>query len=180
MSAWFLLPIVLLAPKRMIILRRAAISIAAVVAAISLLVLAAAPALAWRRHVETDRDGRAWSRLVSAELTRRWHAATHRPLRFVAGTPDFAAAATFYSADRPSFIPGFDPVLAPWATPEKLARAGWAAICRQGEAWCVGELDRHVAAWPGASRAEVEVTRAFLGRWGEPGRFVLGVFPPRG
>jgi 4-amino-4-deoxy-L-arabinose transferase-like glycosyltransferase len=179
MSAWFLLPIVLLAPAGLQMSRGAALRIAALVAAITLGALAAAPVLAWRRHVETDKDGRAWSRLVSAELTRRWHDATGHALRLVAGNPDFAAAATFYSADRPSFIPGFRFDYAPWATDERRARDGFAAICRQGEAECIAQLDQHMAAWPGATRREVEVTRTFLGRAGEPGRFVLGLFPPK-
>jgi len=98
--------------------------------------------------------------------------------RWVRPAP-FAAAASFYSPDHPSLIPGFGFAGAPWATPERLAREGWVAICRVVEIGCIAEVDRLVAQQPGAARLDIGVTRVFWGRASEPGRFVVGLFPPR-
>ena len=87
MSAWFLLPVVLLRPAAAKLTRIAAIRIAALVVAITVGALAIAPWLAWRYHVDGTKEDRAYYRQVSAQVTDAWHLANIVPLRIVMGDP---------------------------------------------------------------------------------------------
>src|SRR5262249_9064406 len=73
LPAGFLLPVVLLRPQAAAFTRVAAIRITALVAAITIATLVAAPWLAWRAHVAGTSEGREYYRLVSAEMTNAWH-----------------------------------------------------------------------------------------------------------
>src|SRR5260370_29737858 len=70
MPAGFLLPIVLLRPKAAGLTRVAAIRITALVAAITISSVAAAPWLAWRTHVAGTGGGREYYRLGSAQMPK--------------------------------------------------------------------------------------------------------------
>ena len=123
MQAWFLLPIVLLAPPEVTLTRHAAVHVAAFVLAITTaLLLLAAPALAWINHVNGTKEGRAYYRAVSEELTRQWRRREQRPLTIVTGNLDLGSAITFYSADHPDSAPVYDWPASPWITPERRAR----------------------------------------------------------
>lgn len=178
MSAWFLLPVVLLAPQTAILARTRAVVVALVVALLSVVALLVAPVLAWNAHLNGTREGRAYYRLASEELGRQWRLATPEPLRIVLGGGDFALATTFYHPDHPDAAFDFDLRTAAWITPERIKRDGWAALCRADDAACIGNATRRAAAAPGARRSEFEVVRTFLGRAGTPARFVAIVVPP--
>ena len=179
MSAWFLLPIVLLRPKAADLTRVAAIRITALVVTVTVGSLVAAPWLAWRRHVDGTKEGREYYRLVSAEMTNAWHLATGSPLRIVMGNLDLASAVTFYSPDHPDSMPGFEVgAAAPWITPDRLADDGWAAICNADDENCV-EAARHRA----AGRSNVQfvtysTTNRYLGKPGKLGRFFFILAAP--
>jgi 4-amino-4-deoxy-L-arabinose transferase-like glycosyltransferase len=178
MQGWFLLPILLLAPVSATLPRRAAVRVALGVLVMSLAVLLAAPALAWMRHVQGTNEGRAYFRPLSNEVTRLWHETTGRRLAIVAGDPDLAAAATFYSADRPDYIPGFNLALAPWVTEQRLDREGWVAVCRASDHGCANAVEPRIAARTDARRVEVEIVPRYLGTAGEPRQFLIIMVPP--
>lgn len=178
MSAWFLLPIVLLSSPAVRITRPAAVAVAAFVLGVSVAIVAASPAVAWARHTKPDPNGRSYYRLISEEMTRLWHRETRRPLAFVTGNADFAAAASFYSDDRPSFVPEFRFAIAPWTPFEEVRREGWMAVCPERDHFCLNDVKQTVSTTPGAYAIEIQLVRTFWGRAGEPGRFVLGIFPP--
>jgi 4-amino-4-deoxy-L-arabinose transferase-like glycosyltransferase len=175
MQAWFLLPIVLLAPQAAAVSRPQAVTVAALVLAFAMVTLLAAPVVAWARHVNGGKHGEAYYRLISEEITREWHRHSDRPLMIVLGNlPEVVA---FYSPDHPDAVPAFDLRTAPWVTPERLAREGYAVLCDQAD--CVAEADRRAAAEPNAIRREVELSRSFLGRPGAGARFMVMIVPPR-
>jgi hypothetical protein len=188
-SAWFLLPIVLLRPETAELTRIAAIRITALVAAITIGTLAAAPWLAWRKHVEGTPEGREYYRLVSAEITNAWHLATGLPLRIVIGDGDLTSAVTFYSPDHPDSMSGFEPPSllsaaggkgkgGEWITPERLAKDGWAAICNAEDEKC-GEAARQRAA--GKSNVQFvnySTINRYLGKPGKLGRFFFILAAP--
>ena len=101
LPAWFLLPVVLLRPTSAAVTRTAAIRITAVVVAVTLAALVAAPWLALKRFVDGTGSGREYFRQIAPEVTNNWHLAMGLPLRIVMGDPGFAAATTFYSPDHP-------------------------------------------------------------------------------
>jgi 4-amino-4-deoxy-L-arabinose transferase-like glycosyltransferase len=63
-------------------------------------------------------------RQIEREAARIWSAATPQPLRIVTGTAWPAGVVGLSHAVRPSIFTGADPLLAPWITPERLAREG--------------------------------------------------------
>jgi hypothetical protein len=79
MPAWFLLPIILLCPPQAMVGRLDAVRLAFIVLCISLVVLAASPAVAWVRFTQEQTKPRAHSAAVSEELTRVWHETMQRP-----------------------------------------------------------------------------------------------------
>jgi hypothetical protein len=180
MQAWFLLPIVLLRPKAAVLTRVAAIRITALVVVITVAILAAAPWLAWRRHVEGTAQRREYYRLVSAELTNTWHLATTAPLRIVMGDLHLASAVTFYSPDHPDSIPGFElGETAPWVTPERLASEGFAEICSADDETCVDAARRRVAGRSDVQFITYSTTNRYLGKPGKLGRFLFILVAPQ-
>ncbi len=179
MQAWFLLPIVLLAPEAVVLPRRAAVAVALFVLAIAAVVMAAAPAIAWFYHLREDEDGSAYYRQVSEEISAAWRQSAGIPLRIVMGDQNFAAAASFYSPDHPDSVPGFDIRRAPWVTEERLQREGFAAVCRADDAGCVATALRQVAGDPLARTREIEVPNRYLGHTSATKRFHILIVPPR-
>jgi hypothetical protein len=180
MPTGFLLPIVLLRPKAASLTRVAAIRITALVAIITICTLTVAPLLAWRAHVDGTEHGREYYRLVGNEITNAWHLATGSPLRIVMGDRDLASAVTFYSPDHPDAMSGFTTDAAtPWITPERLARDGWAAICKADDDKCT-EAARQLAA--GKSNVQFitySTTNRYLGKPGKLGRFFFILAAPQ-
>jgi hypothetical protein len=174
MQSWFLLPIVLLAPQAVVVTRSNAVVMAAVALVICLLALLAAPAISWNRHVNGAKHGESLYRAISNEVTREWHQHSDQPLRLVMG--DLAEAVTFYSPDHPDSVPGFDLRAAPWVTPERLEREGYALLCDQPA--CANEAARRAASVPQAAWRELELSRRHLGRQGASARFIVVVIPP--
>jgi 4-amino-4-deoxy-L-arabinose transferase-like glycosyltransferase len=178
-SAWFLLPIILLRPKAAEFTRVAAIRITALVAMTTIGTLAAAPWLAWRKHVEGTLEGREYYRPVSAEITNGWRLATGLPLQIVIGDPHLASAVTFYSLDHPDSMPGFEIGAAtPWITLERTAEDGWAAICNADDETCVEAARQRAAGKSNVQFITYSTTNRYLGKPGKLGRFFFILAAP--
>src|SRR5262249_52125613 len=130
MQSWFLFPILLVAPAEVVLTRLAAVRLGTVVLFVSVAVLLSAPAQAWIKHVYGTREGRGYFRAVAAEVSRLWHERVGVPLTIVDGDPALAAAVTFYSSDRPDYVPDFKLAHAPWIAAERLDREGLAIVCQ--------------------------------------------------
>jgi 4-amino-4-deoxy-L-arabinose transferase-like glycosyltransferase len=178
LPAWFLLPVVLLAPPEVAIARSAAVRVALLVLAVTLACLIAAPALAWYRHVGESKEARASYPALSLELTKAWRQATGEPLTIVGGDMELTPAVTFYSPDHPDSIPGFNLALAPWITPERLGREGVAAVCRAEDRACYDGVMAHLRDRV-ASVVHYQTASRFLGQAGAPARFVFVLAPPK-
>jgi 4-amino-4-deoxy-L-arabinose transferase-like glycosyltransferase len=181
MSAWFLLPIVLLRPKAADLTRVAAIRITALVVTTTLCTLVAAPWLAWRKHADGTQEGREYYRSVSAEITDAWHLVTGLPLRIVMGNLYLASAVTFYSPDHPDSVPGFalGPET-PWVTPARLTSDGWAAICNADDNNCVDSARRRAAGRSDVQFIAYSTINRYLGNPGKLGRFFFILVAPEG
>ena len=177
MQAWFLLPILLLAPASAKLTRRAAVAVAGAVAAASVAVLCAAPAVAWVKHVSGTNEDRAYFSGIGKEVTRLWRQTSERPLTIAFG--DQSLPVVFYSPDHPDTVPGFQFWTAPWVTPERLDREGWIAICAFADRRCIATAAQQAAARPDAKRSEFEIVPRFFGKLGEPRRFVMVAVPPK-
>jgi len=163
MSAWFLLPIVLLGPPQLTLPRAAAVRVALGVAVVTVVVLAAAPVVAWIRYEKDSKNDRAYYRVLGKELTRYWRTAMQRPLTIVSGDLSVAQAVSFYSPNHPDNVPLFQGSNPPWITDARLAREGRAEVCFEEDRSCRELAERNTAAHSGVVRAEKELTISFFG-----------------
>ena len=103
MSAWTLLPIVLLSSPQLKILPLNLQRIVAVAFAEPLVMVVAAPAIAIAIFWFGSKSASADTQLLAAETERRWHEVTPQPMKFVGCDAAFAVIA--YAADRPRSLP---------------------------------------------------------------------------
>src|SRR5262249_36268821 len=158
--------------------RVAAIRITALVAAITIATLVAAPWLAWRAHVAGTAEGREYFRLVSAEMTNAWHLATGLPLGIGIGDRDLASAGPVASPEQPDSMSGFEPPGGRWITPERLAEDGWAAVCNADDEKCVDAARQRAAGKSNVQFVTYSTTNRYLGKPGKLGRFFFILAAP--
>jgi hypothetical protein len=196
MSAWTLLPIVLLSPPNVKISLLSFHRLVAVAFAEPLVMLFAAPAVAiaifWFGGKANSDDGR----LLAAETERRWHELTPQPLKYVGCDAAFAVIA--YAADRPRSLqlrlfrgsigdqtyadahdwPSTSPLQSP-ASEEDLRQSGMALVCSdEAPNWLPGATAQ-AAQNPTSRQIEAEIRRNFLGIPGQPHHYVIFLIPPR-
>jgi 4-amino-4-deoxy-L-arabinose transferase-like glycosyltransferase len=179
MSAWFLLPIVLLAPTQITLTRASAVRVAVGVAVMTAACLVAAPAIAWNNYMRESKNGRAYYQVVSEELTRAWRATMRRPLSIVTGDYPLALATSFYSQDHPDSTPYFGSPAAPWVTDERRAREGWASVCFANDKPCLDQTARNSAGRSGVVRVGEELSVSFFGMSSASAQFVFVMVPPQ-
>jgi hypothetical protein len=150
--------------------------VAAAVLAITVLALIAAPVVAWTKHKSGARHGQEFYRQLSEEVTREWRRHTQSPLTIVAGDINLVGAVTFYSPEHPDSVPDFDLKAAPWVTPDRLRREGYAVVC--DNPGCAPMAERWTAAESRAIRRELELSRRYLGQQGKTARFTIVIVPP--
>jgi len=181
MPAYFLLPIVLLSPPSVVLTRR---PVAIFAAAMLVFTLAApiviAPVLALRNFTGNGEGDRAYLAELGRAVTNAWHDRLHRPLTIVLGKTALADGTGFYSPDHPDSAPDSVIAVAPWITPARLAREGFAAVCPADDSDCIGRAEHAggTQATP-ADRVILEITPYFFGRSHAPARFTVLIFPPR-
>ncbi|MDC7786142.1 glycosyltransferase family 39 protein [Rhodoplanes sp. TEM] len=179
MQAWFLLPVVLLAPPEATISRPAATAVAGAVAIVTLVVLAAAPGLALLRHWEGNKEGRAYYAPLAEAVGREWVATTGTRLPIVIGDADLGAAIAFYHPDHPDSVPGFTLAPTPWISPDRLLRDGYVAVCRADDRPCLQALAARARTEPEARTVDLVVTRTFFGDTNRPAPYRLLIVPPQ-
>jgi 4-amino-4-deoxy-L-arabinose transferase-like glycosyltransferase len=173
-----LLPVMLLGSPLVTVPRVAVLRIAGVATALTLLIVAASPFVAFallRTGVENDA---AYARLLMEATEREWHKDTKKPLKLIAGPFALVSTAAFYGEDRPSTYPQFSRYLAPWVNDERVARDGMAIMCSDW-ALCLQYMDAIAAQYGGGRRAEVTLARRWLWFSGPPARFFVTLIPPR-
>ena len=176
MSAFALLPVVLLSSPRIALPRPAVDRIVAFAVAFPLVMLAASPLVAVAVHRAGLPPEQTQGSLVAPALDALWRAATPAPLRIVGGDNAFALA--FYLPERPSAFPDFNTAEAIWMDEARVRRDGLAMACRADNAGCVASAARRAAAVPGARTADVTVARTSFGLAGAPATYRLWALPP--
>jgi 4-amino-4-deoxy-L-arabinose transferase-like glycosyltransferase len=141
-------------------------------------VVVVAPIHAIYRNTHPFKEGRNFYRSSSAELTRRWHQLSNRPLPLVSGSDALAFAAAFYSPDHPEYRHVWYPrdMWAPTPLAVTLNR-GWGAMCFSDEEDCIAWLG--MAAPPSRSvRSEFTVQSTLMGVPGATRQVTALIVPP--
>lgn len=177
-AAFNLLPATMLATPLVKVSRFTATQTASIVIAITTIMVAASPVVAWAKlEVGVENDA-AYAKLAAAAIERTWRETTAAPLRLVAGPFGLANSTAFYMADAPSTYADFSPYLSPWVTLTRIARQGIAVICPADDAHCIDQMSALIAAGPRGQRTEVTLARRWLAFTGPAKRFVITTIPP--
>ena len=112
------------------------------------------------------------------ELTRQWHRHSDAPLPAVGGDEGLAFAMAFYSPDHPSYE-----VRLVLPNAEKLPREvtfeqGWAALCYEGDSYCIASMEKTAARASRYVRSDFALELTLLGQPGATQGFVAVIVPP--
>jgi 4-amino-4-deoxy-L-arabinose transferase-like glycosyltransferase len=175
LSAFTLLPVVLLSSPLIGVERAALVRVVAFAVLLPLVALAIAPVIAWSTH----RGGTtaAHASLLAPRVAAEWRQVTDKPLRFVGGSADLAYGVAFYLPDAPSAYPDFSRQLAPWIDPAQVARDGIVFVCLASDQGCLTAARQQGQA---ARQVEVEIVRNYFDIPGRPERYVILIILPHG
>jgi len=170
MSAWTLLPVLLLSPPaatiRDVDLRR----ILAAAAAIPVVMLIASPAIAIIAQRNGPPPNSAQAALLAGEVEQLWHQTIPQPLRFVGGAGDLADGVAAYAVERPRVLTDM-----PAPDAAELRRDGMVIVCFAADAACLAKAAAQAAP---VRRVETEIVRNFLRFPGRPQRYTILIVPP--
>jgi hypothetical protein len=178
MPAASLLPVVLLASKR-IVLPRNAIVMAVVFAIIfPLTTLILSPGIALANHLlGIDHHGGHF-RLLAERIEKNWRGITDQPLRLIGSTPVLANGVAFYVSDRPSTVNILAPARTPWADDERIKREGIAVFCTMTNQRCINKLEALVRGAAESRTIEVTITRRYFGIKDVPVSYTVALIAP--
>ncbi len=171
MSAWTLLPVLLLSPPALTVREIDTRRILAGVVMLPLAMLVASPAIAIVAQRRGPPPGPAQAGLLADEVERLWRETTPLPLRFVGGDPGLVNGVISYATDRPHALADLPPPRA-----AEVSASGQAIVCFAEDAACRGRADAQGAA---GRRVENEIVRNFLRFPGKPQRYTIFIVPPR-
>jgi len=182
-SAWTLLPVMLLSLPRLAIARRDAVRVLAIAVALPFVMVVVAPAIAFSIHRAGAAANGTHSSLLAAPVEQIWRETTDRPLKLFAGYDDFTDGLVFYLPSHPLAVHALDATLTP-AIEQRIGRDGIVLLCPErprdpaSATWCMTAATTLVARFPPGKRKEIEVARRYLGFDGAPARYFLFTIPP--
>ena len=185
MSAWTLLPVVLLSSPLVAIARRDAAHILVLAVAFPLVMTALAPAIAFSLHRAGLHPGTTHSSVLVAPIEELWRETSDRPLRVFAGFDEFTDGVAFYMPNHPRAAHVVDRV-GSQVDEAHISRDGAVLLCParpRNLAFaipCRNVLLKRALCSPQGKRKEIEVSRRFLGVEGRRERYLLITIPPRG
>ena len=172
MSAWTLLPVVLLSPSALHLRPVDTRRLLGLAIALPLVMLVASPAIAWFTR-DKAQPAEAQGRLLAQEVDRDWRNLTPEPLRFVGGEADLAYAVVTWSADRPRALTDM-----PMPPATVLRRAGRAIVCFAEDKGCKSKAAELAAVTPGSRVVESTIVRGFFRSLGRPQGYTITLIPP--
>lgn len=171
-----LLPVILLSSDK-IVLPRFSVKVMAIVAlCVPLAMIPIAPGVAYFKLRNGAENYALYSGLVGNAAAAEWHARTTAPLRILAGPFGLVATATAYMPEHPIAYSDFSSYLAPWVTPERIARDGMAIVVPVNETSWVKKARRAAG---DAQFKEVTLTRYWLWFESAPQCFLIAIVPPK-
>ena len=176
MSAWAVLPVVLLSSPLIALDRRRVLVTITAAVVLPVVMVAVAPLIAATIHRNGGMPAALHSRLLAERVAHEWRRVTDKPLRMVGGDGDLADGVAFYLPGRPSAFPDFNRQLAPWVDVTRLAHDGIAIVCQAADPTCALPAAALNLSGP---RIEVDITRSHFGVPGATGRYVITIVPPR-
>jgi 4-amino-4-deoxy-L-arabinose transferase-like glycosyltransferase len=173
-----LVPVVLLSSRRVRIARTQARRILALAIALPVIAAALSPVIAIVIHRRGVPNYSAHYRLVAQAVEKVWGETTDQPLRLIGSYDNLLYGALFYFPEKPSTFEIINPSVTPWTDEARIAREGIALFCPVAELGCVQVMNDRAARGPIGRRAEVALSRTYLGAADQPERYVIVTIPP--
>ncbi len=177
MSAFALLPVVLLSSPLIVLPRDAVDRVVALAIAFPVVMLFASPVIAIAVHRAGLPPDQTDGSLVAPWVDAVWRERTKAPLRIVGGDNAFGLA--FYLADKPTAFPDFNTDEAIWMDEARVTRDGMAMVCRLDNTGCFGQAQRRAEAANAGKPIDVTVSRSSFGFEGKPQRYRIWALLPR-
>jgi 4-amino-4-deoxy-L-arabinose transferase-like glycosyltransferase len=191
MSAWTLLPVILLSSPLVAIGRHNAQHILALTIMFSLLMIAVAPAIGLAVHRADLLPGMTQTSVVAKAVERLWQQTTDRPMKVFAGIDEFTDGVAFYMRVHPRALHVLDDPVTdrvdqlPPAIKQRIDREGIVLLCPvrthlpPDAALCLKRADWIAAQFLAGQRSELELSRRYLGFDGQPARYRIISIAPR-
>jgi hypothetical protein len=176
MSAWALLPVVLLSSPLIALDRRPVVAAVAAAVVFPVVMVAVAPLVAGVVHRAGGTPAAMHSRLLAQRVAHEWRRVTDKPLRMIAGESDLAYGVAAYLPSRPSAFPDFNRKLGPWVDAARLKRDGVVVVCVAADPTCGMPA---AALGLSGTRTEAEVSRTYFGTDVRTGRYTIIIVPPQ-
>jgi hypothetical protein len=173
-----LLPVMLLGSPLVVVPRIAVLRVASVITVLTLLFVAASPFVAFALLKSGVENNAAYARALMEAAEGEWHKTIDKPLKLIAGPFALVSSAAFYGRDQPSTYAHFSKYLSPWVNDERIARDGMAILC-EDIPLCLHFMEQVAAPFGGGRRADVTLTRRWLGSESAPKHFVILIVPPQ-
>lgn len=141
------------------------VNVTALVVAMGLGAIVAAPIYAMYRNTHPFDLRRNFLSAAANELTKRWSMLYDRPLKRISGSDDLAFATAFYSVQHPVYSRPFH-LQDQWPIPKRALQSGWAAMCFSDDVECMSWLAKVEPISENARRIAFDVQRTL---WGQPG-----------
>lgn len=179
MPGFTLLPVVLLSSPSIVVARAALARLLAVVIAVPVVAVLAAPGIAYVIHINGLPNYAGHYRYLAEAIDRAWHQTTGRPLRLVGSYTNIVNGVAFYLPDRPSTYEVVGPWSTPWVDEDRITHEGIALVCPIAQALCMNRIEAFAASHQVGLRTEVEISRRYFGVPDKPERYVIIIIPPR-
>src|SRR5499426_3288215 len=183
MSAFALLPVMLLSSPLVAIIRRDAVGVLALAVAFPIVMVAVAPAIAFAIHSAGPAPATAHGSLLARPVEELWRETTDRPLRILSGFDELTDGVSFYMPSHPLAVRVLDGIPSA-AIEERIDRDGIALLCPMRSSvaaadWCAKAAIARARCSPPGKEMEIEVSRRYLGVEGKPARYLIIAIPPR-
>jgi 4-amino-4-deoxy-L-arabinose transferase-like glycosyltransferase len=184
MSAWSLLPAMLLSSPLVGISHRDAVRVLALAVLLPFVMVAVAPAIAFGIHRAGPAPDAALSSVLVEPIEQLWRKTTDRPLKVFAGYDDLTDGVAFYMRSHPLAAHVLDGPILP-AMEQRIGHEGIVLLCpahprdRSSAASSMNAATSLAARFPRGKQTEVEVSRPYLGVHGVSARYLLFAIPPR-
>jgi len=173
MTAWSLLPVLLLSSPRVTIATADVERALACALVFPFVMVAVSPAIPYFT-AHAAKPAQSQQALLARQVEHEWRTLTPKPLRFVGGDGDLSYGVITYATDRPHALPGL-----PERPADVLKRDGMAFVCASEDASCVTRAKVLAQAEPKSRTVESTIVRTESGRLGEPQRYTIVLVPPQ-
>ncbi len=174
MSAWTLLPVLLLSSPRIALRPVDTRHILLLAAALPLIALIISPAIAIKNRRDGAPTAAMQAPLLAKEVERLWREATPRPLAFVGGDGDVLLGVAAYASDKPRAL------MEGLAEPREahLRQAGMVLLCYAEDVACLNQAKRRAGA-ASSTTTQIAISQKSWGKVLPSRSYTMIVVPPR-